>query len=169
MLSSRLNAFVIPTSQTRPMQSRERRSSDDLDGEPAREHDPGGRELGGELRERAERVEVVREPGERRGSCNRRGFRTAPRSARPHRRRRRAGRPRTKPAKMPTPPKIGVAPFVPALARRLGYEPLAEVGAKERPEDESRDGKAASVTIALTSGKRRAALLGLCEQARGLH
>ena len=30
-------------------------------------------------------------------------------------------------------------------------------------------GKAASVTIALTNGKRRAALLGLCEQTRGLH
>ena len=30
---------------------------------------------------------------------------------------------------------------VPALAGRLGDEPLAEVGAQERPEDESRDGQ----------------------------
>ena len=42
---------------------------------------------------------------------------------------------------MPTPPKSGVARSVPALTGRLGYEPLADVGAQERPEDESRDGK----------------------------
>ena len=49
--------------------------------------------------------------------------------------------PATKPAKMPTPPKSGVALLVPALPGRLGDEPVAEVGAQERPEDESRDGQ----------------------------
>ena len=46
MLSSRLNAFVIPTSQTNPSGSAIHVRADDLDGEPARERDPGGGELG---------------------------------------------------------------------------------------------------------------------------
>ena len=60
MLSRRLNAFVIPTSQTRPSTSRAR-GADHLD----REAEPGARgaELGDELRDRAERVDVVDEPG----------------------------------------------------------------------------------------------------------
>ena len=48
--------------------------------------------------------------------------------------------PAAKPEKMPTPPKVGVARRASA-PRRLGDEPLAEVGAQERPEDESRDGE----------------------------
>jgi hypothetical protein len=58
-----LKAFVIPTSHTTPISARARRV-DDLDGQPAGEHDSGGGELGRELHPGAERVEVVREPGE---------------------------------------------------------------------------------------------------------
>ena len=64
MLSSRLKAFVIPTSQTRPDDRREHVVADDLDGQPGGEHDAGRRELGRELRDRLQRVDVVDEAGD---------------------------------------------------------------------------------------------------------
>ena len=63
MLSSRLNAFVIPTSQS----ERERASAthlrvDELDVGAGREHDRRRGDLDAELRERRQRPEVVDSP-----------------------------------------------------------------------------------------------------------
>ena len=64
MLSSRLNAFVIPTSQSEPDRPREHVVADDLDAQAAREHDDGRGDLRRELRDRAQVPEVVDEPGD---------------------------------------------------------------------------------------------------------
>ena len=79
MLSSRLNAFVIPTSQSSATSV-----GDDLRCGRAgrrcrsRARSPAARELRRELRERRQRAEVVDQPGERRaGRCRRRSRRAA--------------------------------------------------------------------------------------------
>ena len=64
MLSSRLNAFVIPMSQTTPMHRREDRIADDLDTHAGDEDERCRGSLGGELRERRQAVEIVEEAGE---------------------------------------------------------------------------------------------------------
>ena len=63
MLSSRLNAFETPISQSDGDRVAEDRVVDELDVRAGREHDRRRRALGGELRERAEAEEVVGEPG----------------------------------------------------------------------------------------------------------
>ena len=140
MLSSRLKAFVIPTSQTRPISVASDVRVDDLDGQPAREHDPRCGELGRELHPRAERVEVVREPGqeEERAACEdseqlRRRLDRTHGDGEQHARHE-AGE------DADAAEEWGRAP-VPALPCRFGDEPVAEVGAQERPDDESRDGQ----------------------------
>ena len=69
MLSSRLKAFVIPTSQTSPIASRSSRC-DHLDRQPGDEHDSRSRELGRESLDGSS-GEVVHEPGqeEDRAAC----------------------------------------------------------------------------------------------------
>ena len=62
MLSSRLNAFVIPTSQKSATTIAEHVVRDELDAKPGGDRDPGGRELGDELRDRAQVPDVVDEP-----------------------------------------------------------------------------------------------------------
>ena len=62
MLSSRLNAFVIPTSQKTRDHDAQQVVRDELDAEPGGDRDPGGRELGDELRDRAQVPDVVDEP-----------------------------------------------------------------------------------------------------------
>ena len=64
MLSSRLKAFVIPTSQSTPMRRREHVVVDDLDREAHDEHDRGRAELRAELHDRGQRVDVVDQAGE---------------------------------------------------------------------------------------------------------
>src|SRR5207244_1946930 len=62
MLSSRLNAFVIPTSHRSPM-PHARTAPDELDLEAARDDDHRGGELRRELREDVQVPEVVDEAG----------------------------------------------------------------------------------------------------------
>ena len=64
MLSSRLNALVMPTSHSEPDRPREDVVSDDLDVQAARQHDHGGGDLCGELREGAQVPQVVGEAGD---------------------------------------------------------------------------------------------------------
>ena len=140
MLSSRLNAFVIPTSQTTatttattsfvnsstrsPLRSRSRpRRTGQRASAAAR---------GGGRRRRARR---------RRAACSRRRSRPARVSARPRRRRPRTRRPARRPAKMPTPPKSRRRSIVPALAGGNRDQPPPERRAQERPENEVRDGQ----------------------------
>ena len=82
--------------------------ADDLDVEPAREHDDGGQDLRGELRERAQVPKVVDEPCD---EDDRDAGEDPAELARPLERARREReqrcRPRTR-AKMPTPPNVGV-------------------------------------------------------------
>ena len=64
MLSSRLNAFVIPTSQRTPIAAA-RTSLPTISTErPVDEHDRRGAELRGELEPRGQRVDVVDQAGE---------------------------------------------------------------------------------------------------------
>ena len=141
MLSSRLKAFVIPTSQMSASTRREHVVADDLDGEPAREHDPGRDELGGELQQRAEREDVVREPREEEERCSLARIpsssdvgSTAPTATASSDARDEAGEDSDA-------AEDRCRALVPALAGRLGHEPLGEVGAQERPENECRDGQ----------------------------
>ena len=62
MLSSRLNAFVIPTSHTTAIGTAIQSFFDQLDREPVREDDCDGSELRGELGERGQRERVVEQP-----------------------------------------------------------------------------------------------------------
>ena len=64
MLSSRLNAFEMPISQTTAIASRDHLVVDDLDVRTGGEDDRRRAALGGELRERPDAAEVVGEPGE---------------------------------------------------------------------------------------------------------
>ena len=63
MLSRRLKAFVIPTSQRSPMPHAEHVVLDDLDLQPARERDHRGPDLRGELDQRAQVAKVVEKTG----------------------------------------------------------------------------------------------------------
>ena len=62
MLSSRLNAFVRPTSQRIPIAQRERLVRDELDRDRAVEDEERGDELGAELRRRMKVDDVVEQP-----------------------------------------------------------------------------------------------------------
>ena len=106
-----------------------------------REHDSRRGELGRELQQRAEREDVVGSPATKRTRAACEDSEQLRASARPRRRRPRAATPATKPAKMPTPPKMGVArscqrsPVGSATSRSPRWD------AQQRPEDESRDGE----------------------------
>ena len=64
MLSRRLKAFVMPTSQSEPDCPGDDVVADDLDGQAARDHDHGGDDLRCELRHDAQMPEIVDEPCE---------------------------------------------------------------------------------------------------------
>ena len=64
MLSSRLKAFVIPTSQRSASGPRDDLRVDELDAVPVTSDDAAPRELRGELRERRQRTQVVDEAGD---------------------------------------------------------------------------------------------------------
>ena len=160
MLSSRLKAFVIPTSQTIATTRREHVVPDQLDAEPGRRSRSRRGELGRELRERAQVADVVDQPGDEEERERRRGCRAAPRSPRPRRRRRPQPTPASRPARCPTPPKVGVGRVVPALVRRVGDEPLRRAtGSGGAPRGrQTATGRAAIVTAALTTKGRGARL-----------
>ena len=123
-------------------------------------HDRRGRELGGELRDRAQMAEVVERARRRRRSCRRRGSRRARSldSTAPTATAQRDAR-RAKPAKMPTPPNVGVGRSCQRSPVGTATSRCAERRAQERPEDEAATGRAAIVTAALTP--RKGSAIGL--------
>ena len=140
MLSSRLNAFVIPTSQRRPIASGEHVVADDLDREARGQHDAGGRELRRELRERAQRVGVVEQARheEDRAAAEdpqqlRARFDCTHRDRQPD-----AG---TEAGEDPDAAEARGRALVPALPRRCRDEAAAQVGTQQPGDDESRHGQ----------------------------
>ena len=143
MLSSRLKAFVIPTSQTSPSTvastfdcRRSRPTARSRARSPRRRTGLRASATGG--------ASGGRPRGPRgRGACSRRGFPSSSEDAldrtdgdREQR------RPATKPAKMPTPPKSrgrALVPALPASARRRAARRAWD--RKQRPDDEGRDGQ----------------------------
>ena len=112
--------------------------SDDLDVEPARQHDHRGDDLRAELRDRAQVPQVVHEPGdEDDGDAG-----EDPRElARPldGARREREQDPGCEPREDADTAERGSRLLVPALVRRDGDEPRADRRAEEKPEDRGGD------------------------------
>ena len=109
MLSSRLKAFVIPTSQTTAIATRARRSTTISTRRPAAITIAGRGELRGELRERAQMAEVVDEPRDEEQRAAREDARAAPTSAPTAPTAIASATPAVSPQAMPTPPNVGVA------------------------------------------------------------
>ena len=142
MLSSRLNALVIPTSQKSAITTPRASFAISSTREPCGDRDPGRGELRRELRERAQVPDVVDEPGdeEQRGSGE--DPRELPRRLDGADERARAAAPAARPAAIPTPPNVGVARSchrspVGCATSRAAQRRRAEEG----PEHDGRDGQ----------------------------
>jgi hypothetical protein len=137
-----LKAFVIPTSQTTADRDRdlERLVVDDLDRQPAREHDRRRRALGGQLRERRQRPEVVRQAREEqeRGAGHD-PEQLAARVDRTGRGRRADGGEQAEEDPDPADQRRPVR--APALASGLAGEPSREGGAEREPDRGDGDGQ----------------------------
>ena len=117
---------------------REQVVGDDLDCEPGDEHEAGRRELGRELRDRLQRVEVVGEPGEEEDRAA--GDDPAELAARVDRADRERGADSgDEPREDADAAEDGRRALVPALARRRGDEPAGEIRAQQRGEGQRRD------------------------------
>ena len=137
MLSRRLNAFVIPTSQRRPI-AQARTSLPTISTlRPLARTTTAGDDLRAELRDRAEMPEVV---DEARDEDDRDAGEDAPQLTRPLDRAGRDGEQDAdgEPAKIPIPPNSGVGCSC-QRARRDGHEPRAERRAEEEPENRGCD------------------------------
>ena len=141
MLSSRLSAFVIPTSQKSATTTPEDVVRDELDAEPGRDRDPGGAELDGELCQRAQVVDVVDHPGDEQDPGPGEDPRELPGcidGADGHRER----RPRGEAGGDADAAEGGRHAVVPALTGGDRDEPPGDGRrAKQGPEDEGRDGQ----------------------------
>ena len=138
MLSSRLKAFVIPTSHSRPTAVASSSESITSTVSPLARTIAAASELRAELRERRQRTEVVGEPGDeedRAAGGDSEELRA--RLDRTHGDRR--AQPGEEPEEDADPAEARRHPVVPALARRLGDEPVADRRAQERPDDEGGD------------------------------
>ncbi len=152
MLSSRLNAFVIPTSQKSAIDDAEDVVRDELDAQTCGDRDPGGAELrrrawqrgsGGGRRRSARRRSRIRAPA--RIPASSQDASTAPTATA-------SAAPAARPAAIPTPPNVGVA-------RSCQRSPVG-CATRRRPTDGERrraqstkdaTGSAATVTAALTA------------------
>ena len=117
---------------------REQVVGDDLDREPGDEHEAGRCELGRELRDRLQRVEVVGEPGEEEDRAA--GDDPAELAARVDRADRERGADSGDEAREDADAaEDGRRALVPALARRRGDQPAGEIRAQQRGEGQRRD------------------------------
>ena len=140
MLSSRLNAFVIPTSQTSAERPRDDVGVDELHAgarSRARSRRPRAAR---ELRERRQRAHVVDEAGDEEQRDRRRRCRRAASVAGIAPTATASQIPTVSPAKMPTPPKSGVGASCQRLGGRGGDEPALRRGERSRSPDRERSG-----------------------------
>ena len=140
MLSRRLKAFVIPTSQSRPIAHARTSLPTISTFRPLASTTTAAAICAASFATGLEVPEVVDEPGD---EDDRDAGEDPAELARPLDR---AGREREqdaaeKPAKIPTPPNSGVGCVVPALVRRDGDEPRARGRAEEEPENRGSDGE----------------------------
>ena len=137
MLSSRLNAFVIPTSQKIASGHATMCVWISCDAGAGREHDHRGGDLQRELRASARARARRRRARRRRGArCRRRCPAICSRGRDRAGRRRRPRSRRVSPAKIPTPPKSGVGTSCQRSARRDGDEPPLQPRREEEPDRE---------------------------------
>ena len=169
MLSSRLKAFVIPTSQTSPSAVASTSLPTISTVSPGGEHDAGRRELGRQLRDRLERVDVVDEAGDEEDRAAAEDpEQLAARLGRADGDRR--GDARDEPEEDADAAEGRRRARVPALPGRVGDEPPADAGAQEhRRSVSAATESAATAAIAFTGGQGSAGVLGRDEPARGLH
>ena len=134
MLSSRLNAFVIPTSQTTPSDRREDVVADDLDADARRRARARRRRPARELGERRQVEDVVEQAGEEEDRAAAED--PAELRRRRGRRRSRAATPTatSRPAKIPTPPSSGVERVCQRSALRCGHDVARRRGVQEPPD-----------------------------------
>ena len=116
---------MIPTSQRIPIAHAEHVVPDDLDAEPAREHDHRGADLNRELDSRAQVPQVVEQPGgeEERAAGEDAAELAAPLDGADREREPQRG---NEPGEDPHSAEAGRRPLVPALPARMRDQPVAE-------------------------------------------
>ena len=157
MLSSRLNAFVIPISQTTPSTVAAMSLRDDLDADAGGEHERRGRDLRRELRERREAVDVVEQPGDEEDRAAAED--AAELAARRDRARAASATPTatSRPAMIPLPPSSGVERLCQRSARGAATT-MRAAGVRSSAQIVSRlAGSAASAAAATVTAQRASA------------
>ena len=162
MLSSRLNAFVIPTSQITPSGTAIQSLATSSTVEPAPERDRRGAELRAELRPGGQRVQVVDEPCEKQQRAAAEDAPELRRWARAHRSRARRATPASSPAKIPRPPTSGVVLLVPAIVAGRGGEAAEDGEASATQITAYEAARAAIAASAITKAKGKGGLLARC-------